>query len=416
VLASWLVNAQNDCQTKLSLFAENVKTKRFEEAKPQLAFLRKNCKTFNYVIYARGAQLLQHELRKVSDKKQVALDLIQLYKDRLEFFPERTKKGIFLPRIASLMIRYEIGNIVAQYKLLNEAFSTDATHFTHPRMLYRYFELYYKKYTAKTFGISIEDLMEKYETVKAKLTLEQEKSTKNKNAIATFLKNLDILASKEATCETLIPMYEKKFSTEATNVEWLRKAAGQLDAKGCKDDPLFVELVEAIDKNEPNAASKLYLWKIHERLGNSAKANTYFEAYLTLETDGEKKANVLHGEAQKAAKAKQKTQARSLYLEALKANPTAGKIYLNLARLYASSANECGTDEFTKRAIYWKAATTARKAGSVDSSVRSEANSLVASYMQSAPSKTDIFNKTYKGGEKIPLKCWVGGFVVVPKL
>jgi tetratricopeptide (TPR) repeat protein len=271
-------------------------------------------------------------------------------------------------------------------------------------------------YVEKTRKISLENLMEKYEKVTAKLTSEQQKSTKNKAAIDTFLKNINILVEKEATCETLIPMYQKKFKSYATDVDWLRKAAGRLDAKGCKEDPLFVELVEAIDNNAPNADSKLYLWKIHERLGNSAKAKTYFEAYLTLETDGEKKANVLHGEALKAAKIKQKSKARSLFLEALTANPNAGKIYLNLARLYATSANECGTDEFTKRAIYWKAAETARKAASADSSVRSEANKLVETYMQSAPSKIDIFKKTYKGGEKIPLKCWVGGFVTVPKL
>ena len=90
---SFTSKAQNNCKETLSLFDENVKTKRFVEAKPQLAFLRKNCETLHYGIYARGATLLKHELKKASDKKTVALELIKLYEDRLRLYPEKTKKG-----------------------------------------------------------------------------------------------------------------------------------------------------------------------------------------------------------------------------------------------------------------------------------------------------------------------------------
>ncbi len=416
LLFSFLMKAQNNCNETLSLFAENVKSKRYAEASPQLKFLRENCAQLNYVIYARGEKVLAHELKQASDKKQAALALIQLYKDRLKFFPGKTKIGSFLPKIGALMMKYNIGTVSEQYKWFDDAFTQDKEHFRNPLSLYYYFELYHKMYQSGADGVSLENLIEKYEALKEKLAIEEKRTPKNKGAIEKLSNNMNVLVEKEATCETLLPMFRKKFQTNATNIDWLRKAAGQLDAKGCGEDELFIEMVEAIDAAEPNANSKWYLYKIHNRKGNFVKAQQYFDAYLDLETDGAKKAAILNKEGKKAEKAGQKSKARSYYVQAAKADPTSGRAYLNLARLYGSSANACGTDDFSKRAIYWKAAEIARKAGKVDSSVRSEANGLAASYMQSAPSKPDIFNKGYKGGEKIDMKCWVGGTVTVPNL
>ncbi|WP_298517881.1 hypothetical protein [uncultured Kordia sp.] len=416
VLTSFLMKAQHNCNETLSLFAENVKTKRYAEAAPQLEKLRKDCATTNYVIYAYGEKLLNYELKQASDKKQAASSLIQLLKDRLAFFPEKTKKGVFLPKIGALMIKYNIGTIAEQYKWFDDAFTQDKANFTNPVNLYYYFELYYKMYQAGTYGISLENLMEKHELVKEKLASEKEKTPKNKEAIEKLTTNMNVYVEKVATCETLIPMLEKKFETNATNIGWLRKAAGQLDAKKCEDDALFVEMVETIDAIEPNANSKYYLYQIHSRKGNSEKAEMYLTQYIELETDAAKKAAMLNKLGKTAEKKNQKSKARSYYLKAAKADPTAGRAYLNLSRLYGSSANACGTDDFSKRAIYWKAAETARKAGNVDNAVKGEASSLAATYMQSAPSKTDIFKKGYKGGEKILMNCWVGGHVIVPNL
>jgi hypothetical protein len=111
VLISFTSNAQNNCNETLSLFDENVKTKRYSEALPQVAFLRKNCATLNYVIYARGETLLKQELKQAINKKNAASQLIELYKDRIKLFPEKTKKGSILPKIGALMINYKIGTI-----------------------------------------------------------------------------------------------------------------------------------------------------------------------------------------------------------------------------------------------------------------------------------------------------------------
>jgi hypothetical protein len=99
----------------------------------------------------------------------------------------------------------------------------------------------------------------------------------------------------------------------------------------------------------------------------------------------------------------------------LDANPSNGKAYLMIASLYASSANDCGTTTFEKRAIYWKAADVARQAGRVDPALSGRAAQAATSYASKAPSKEDIFNSGMSG-KTVSFNCWVGGSVTVPSL
>jgi len=437
-------SAQNKCNEILSLFAGNVTSKNFSQAKPQLAYLRKNCATINSAIYAHGEKVLQYELKNATDKQFVALALIQLYKDRMTNVPSKTKKGIMLSKIGAVMLNHNIGSIQEQYNVFDEAFTTDQKNFKNPRYIYKYFELYYKMFMSKKYSIQLENLIGKYEEVNDKLEYEKQRlskikenlltkkeknqtltskeqrkiglATKNIAAIVQFCKNMSVLLEKEATCETLIPLLEKKFKSNNNNQQWLRKAANRLDAKKCAENSLFIKLILAIDTLEPTANSKYYLYKIYKRKGDEEQAKIYFDQYMEYETDGKKKAKILNSLGSKMVKKGQKSKAREFFRKALKFDPSSGTAYINIARLYASSANQCGTDEFDKRAIYWKAAKIAKKARQVDASKKGEAAELIAFYMQAAPSKTDIFKKGYKGGEKIEMKCWVGGTVIVPKL
>ncbi|WP_430410477.1 tetratricopeptide repeat protein [Kordia sp.] len=436
-------NAQQKCNETLSLFAGNVKSKNFVSAKPQLAYLRENCATINSAIYAYGETMLNYELKNASNKKEAAVALLQLYKDRIQNVPSKTKKGLMLSKIGAVMHDYKIGTIKEQYTVFDEAFTTDQKNFKNPRHIYKYFELYHTMYTLKEDGVSLEKFIEKFEEVNAKFdyekkrlqniktkllakqekqtltTKEQKKidgATKNIAAIDQFTKNMVILLEKEATCKTLVPLYQKKLEINKNDLQWLRKTASRLDSKKCNESPLFLELIIAIDNIEPTANSKYYLHTIYKRKGDEEKAKEYFDQYMAYETDGSKKAKILNNLGNKAVQKGQKSKARTYFLKAIKFDPTSGTAYINIARLYASSANECGTDEFSKRAIYWKAAEMAKKARQVDASKKGEATELINSYMQAAPSKTDIFKKGYKGGEKIQMKCWVGGNVTVPNL
>jgi hypothetical protein len=102
-------------------------------------------------------------------------------------------------------------------------------------------------------------------------------------------------------------------------------------------------------------------------------------------------------------------------MKALKFQPSMGRAYLMISNLYANSANECGDSQFNKRAVYWLAANTARKAGEVDASIKKVARKTAESYVGRAPSKTDIFTEGNQGAT-IKFSCWINSSVKVPSL
>lgn len=92
-----------------------------------------------------------------------------------------------------------------------------------------------------------------------------------------------------------------------------------------------------------------------------------------------------------------------------------GRANLLIANLYASSANGCGKTQFEKRSVYWLAEREARKAASIDATIRKTALKAAESYLGRAPSKTDIFTEG-NSGKVITFNCWIGLSVTVPTL
>ena len=133
-----------------------------------------------------------------------------------------------------------------------------------------------------------------------------------------------------------------------------------------------------------------------------AKAIQYYNEAVNLEKDNFKKSKILISIASKSSKATAVNYAQ----KALTYNPSNSDAYRIMAHAYASSANECGSTPFEKRAIYWLAAKTARKGG---------LESLAARYDALAPSKVDVFESGL-AGKTISFKCWVGQSVTVPRL
>ena len=83
--------------------------------------------------------------------------------------------------------------------------------------------------------------------------------------------------------------------------------------------------------------------------------------------------------------------------------------------MYADSANGCGDTQFNKRAVFWLAAQTARKAGRVDASLKRISDRTVAAFNGRAPTKTDIFTEGNQG-TTIRFSCWINRSVRVPSL
>ena len=440
--------SNENCNQNLSIFAESAKVKNYEAAYEPWMAVRNECPSLNVAIYTYGERILKSRLKKAEgeSKQTEAQDLMKLYDQWIQYFPTKKGKsriGSILSSKAQTMIDYKLGTPAEIYATFDHAFTQDITSFTNPKGLYNYFKTMLNLHKEGSTDVTPEKLFNKYEEVSEKFEFERVKLAKkldvllkkeengiplttkdlkrkkvydtNSRAIGIFVSNLDAIISKESTCENLIPLYQRNFEENKGDALWLNRAAGRMKNKECSDDPLFVTIVEALHALEPSANSAYYLGILKDKKGNNNEALKYYEESIALETDPYKKAKTLYKIALEFKSRGRKSIARKYANKALRYQPSLGKAHLMIASLYASSANDCGNTQFEKRAVYWLAAKTARRAARVDASLKKNANKAAKSYEGRAPSKTDIFTE---GNEGVIIKfdCWINGSVTVPKL
>ncbi|MBT8292998.1 MAG: hypothetical protein HKP39_03775 [Eudoraea sp.] len=437
-------NAQGqnpECMTNLSIYAEHAKVKNYDAAYTPWKMVYETCPAINKANFSLGEKILAYKIKNSSgaEKDGYISDLLALYDNSLEVFPNKFPKAVVAIDKALLLYDNKMASDEELYNLLDAAFQQDASNFKNPKALYLYFsslvDLYNegKKDLQAVFD-TYDDVNEKIEEENAKLTdiiskllpkeeegtlTSKEKrrlkvATTNSESYGKIAGSVDSKLGALADCDNLIPLYEKSFESKKTDVTWVKRAVGRMFSKDCIDDPMFQKLFEAQLALDPSADAYVYGGTLKKKAGDNKGAIADYNKALELESDPKKKSNIAYKIATSYRRTSKST-ARSYAQKAINANPSNGRAYLLIANLYATSANDCGSTPFEKRAIYWKAADMARRAGRVDPSLSGNANQSAASYSAKAPSKTDIFNSGL-AGKTIAFSCWVGGSVTVPNL
>lgn len=438
-------NAQlsEECTTTGSVFNEAAKVKNWEVARPHFEKLRKECPTWSLALYQRGEQLLKADIKKATGQEKIAAaeDLVLLLKQREQYFPAKTPHGKNIAEQAQILFDNKIGTKKTEFDLFQEAFSSDEESISSAKNIYTRFKLAVDLY--KEGELPLQDVFDLYDETQTKLNKESTKLdaklqkltdkeeagqqlsakeakrvkayTTNLKAFAIFAGSTDAALQDLGNCSNLIPFYQKDFDAMKNDIEWIRKAAGRLAGKDCTDSSLFQNLVGELHRLEPSARTARYLGLIAQRKGDEAGAERYFLESVRLETDPLERAKSNFALAETARKKGSSGKARGLYQKALVDNPSMGRCYLRIAAMYAASANNCGSNVFDKRAVYWLAATTAERAGRVSPSLAKIANGTAASYRGKAPDKAMIFSGN-KGGTTVKIGCWIGSSVRVPNL
>jgi hypothetical protein len=441
--ASFFVQAQNTeaCTETLSLMVTSAKAKDVS-AYDYLTTLRKDCPSFHKSIYSYGELAIKLKIEKATnpqDKEKFVRDLIKFYDEHDQYFPNngsgnKMKKGLAL-------FDNKIGTSDEVFQLLDVAFKTDYANFKYAKAIYVYFEILVSNHKANK-GVELQQVFDKYDDLTKKLDEEGDELSNEKDGLLSKEEAGQVLSDKEnarkarlennleifesvrndmdniilelSTCEKLIPFYQKSFEQNKTNEEWLKRATNRLEAKECDSDPLFSKMSEALYKLNPSAEAAEKLGVVEYQRKNVAKAMEYFNQAANLHTDNTKKANIYYKIASLYSKSN-KVQSRVYARKAIQVKPSYGKAYLLIASLYGSSINECGNDQFEKRAMYWLAAQYCDKAAAADSTLKGKASSDAAKYRAAAPTKTEIF-QSGKQGQRIAFNCWVGESIVVPSL
>jgi tetratricopeptide (TPR) repeat protein len=408
--------------------------------------LRTTTPKLNKAIYIFGERILKDKISNSEGDQKTAyiLDLLKLWEERSVNFSKITPKGAYLAKASQL--KYDNRNLLGEsneilYANFDSAYNSDVKTFTNPKSLYTYFSLMVGLYDSSSK--SAQELFSKYDDISEKIDFEVKNYTNKRNAFLdqdgevielsrkdnsrlksynSYLKaynqiagSIDTKLGTRANCENLVPLYARDFEEFKNDGIWLQRAMNRMYAKGCNDDPLFVTIVEQKNALEPNADTAFYLGILKDKAGNSKEALAFYNQAVDLETSSFEKSKILYKIATSFKKKGRFSQARSYYMKALKANPSMGKCHLSIAAMYAKSANKCGTDNFSKRAVYWLAAKEAAKAGRIDPTMKKNASKSIANYEAKAPQKSEIFSSG-RTGQVIKVGCWIGRSVTVPSL
>ncbi|MGB5691855.1 MAG: hypothetical protein WBM43_04525 [Flavobacteriaceae bacterium] len=434
--------AQNpECMTNLSIYAEHAKVKNYDAAYEPWKMVYDACPDINKANFSLGEKILKHKIDNSSgaDKDAYIQDLMALYDSSMKYFPKKFSTATVAIDKALLQYDNKMASDEQLYNMLDAAFQQDRKNFKNPKALYLYFsslvdlhdagkkdlQSVFDTYDDVTEKIAEENKMltdritmllpkEDAGTLTSKEKRQLKVATTNSESYGKITGSIESKLGALADCDNLIPLYQKGFDTKKGDVDWVKRAVGRMFSKDCTDDPLFSKMVEVQAELDPSADVYVYLGTLKSKNGDNKGAIADFNKAVELETDSYRKSNILYKVATTLRRSS-KSQARNYAQKAINANASNGKAYLLIANLYATSANQCGETPFEKRAIYWKAADMARKAGRVDPSLSSRAGQSAASYSAKAPSKTDIF-QSGMAGKTLTFSCWVGGSIKVPNL
>ena len=144
MLSSGAVQAQadQDCARTAALAYSDAKANNYDAAYPKIQQLREDCPTYHIATYQYGERILKDRLDKApeGEKQAVAEELMKLFRERLQHFPDKTDAGKVNADIAQLMYDAKVGTTEEQFQAFDKAFKADQNSLN-AKSLYTYFYL-----------------------------------------------------------------------------------------------------------------------------------------------------------------------------------------------------------------------------------------------------------------------------------
>ncbi len=252
-----------------------------------------------------------------------------------------------------------------------------------------------------------EQVLQRYDKLSEVIDAKIKKAQiENKQADVDKLKktkaSIDEILPKIVTvnCDFVKTTMQPVFRKNPSDLGLAKKMFQFMTADGCIDDPLWLEVAEAIHKDSPDYGLAINMAKIYAKNGNMEKAETFATEAATLAStpDQKESSTIFVGDllAQKGSK----SAAREAYRKAGKAG------FEKIGDLYMGAGADCrkGVSLAEDRLVYLAAYEMYAKAG--------DGPKMAAAKAQ-FPSVTELFELNWKEGESKPISCWVGETVVL---
>lgn len=374
-----------------------------------------NCPLGSENIYVDGVNIYQYRIENEKDKqrKEKYIDtLMMIYDQRLEYFPDHYKtgesqRGAVLGRKGIDLYIYAPDRYEDTYNTLKESVEVDGNLADGSVLIYYFRSVIKMAKKAKIDSTVIVDVYDKAidildYNIKG---LEAAGDTRWAEIYKNFKGNIDATFEPFATCEDLVKLFSKKYKANPDDVKLLAKITNMLDRRNCTSDPLYLNASIRLHELQPSPESAYLIGRLMLKDEKYGKAIPYLEE-ATKSTDVSRSHASYKLLAEVLRATKNYSRSRQMALRAIEIDPTDGSPYITIGDLYASSAKDCGSNEFTSRVAYWAAVDKYERAKQVDPSIAETANRRISDYRVYFPSLETIFFYDYKEGDPYTIECW----------
>jgi len=397
------------CLKNLSLYVEFYKQNNFEDAVEPWTIVYNECPKATKNIYLHGENMLTDAIENAEDQatKQELIDsLMGLYNQRIKYFDQR---GFVLGKKGLDFIKYSentIENFKKGYGYLEESIKLRGNE-SSLAVLVVYLNTTSTLFQNEEF--TAEQMLNNYSQIH-RIAQKQLENHPNSSRYQKALETIDKIfeASGAATCENLVGLYKPRFEKNQDDTELMNKIIGLLEDSNCSERDFYLEVKVRLNEVEPTAERAHELAQLFYEKDKMEQSIQYFKQAIDLQKDKKKKSQYYMQLANLSfEELNDMPTARSYARQAIEMDPNNGRPYILIGRMYTESVNQCGSDDFEKKAVLWAAVDKFQKAKQVDPSVADEANGYINSYKPRFPDKKSIFFHNYQIGDSYTVGCWI---------
>lgn len=370
-----------------------------------------NCPLASQNTYLDGVAIVEYmiEQEKDPEKKEKLIDtLMMVYDQRISAFG---REGFVLGRKAVNLINHRPNANEELYTIFRRSVDLAENESEAP-VIAQYFR--YAERMVRDEKISKVEFFEIYETlisiidfnVSQSATSQQQKSVWEN--IRGFIEQT---LEPYASCEDLVAIFSRKINETPEDLDLLYKVINLFDRKGCTDAPLYLEATLKAYDLDPSPQSAYGIGRMYFRNKEYANSIEFLNEAEKLESPADR-ADGMILLANSYKEIGNKVRAREAALKAIQARPD-GHAYILIGDLYASSTEECGTNELTTNAVYWAAVDKYIEARRIDSSVADEATQRINIYTKYFPSHETIFFYGLSEGDTFTVECWINETTII---
>lgn len=402
-------DADAECKKWRGLYYTYLKQKMYEDADTMWGRAVDACGEDNLdAKFLNNGRVIYTRLMS---KHKENTELRDKYKERLYWVYEQKMKIEDDPKwtadYASLMITYKEKN----FGKLDTLFA-NSIHVLKDKAKSTHLKQYFKHLIINKFNAAPPEEKEDVRSmvIEEYIVLSEYASTALKSAVAEgdekdkkrfegaiqFLDKYFLKIAKD--CEVLTPVLDKKFESLPEDKEMrsaqVNKFMKLLERQKCTESETYEKFVRESVNLNPTGAGYYGLGNVLSNKGDKKGALEAYEKAVELETENGENFNAY--QLMYSSALYQSGSYKSAFSNAKKVQGEERSKAMEIcAGCIVKLANSCGESTFERKANYWLANDYIKKAGGSSST-----------YLDSAPSETEIFNEGKTKGSSITLSCW----------